>query len=347
MSSLIKEKWNILLFGFISLFLISCERNKTEFLSGIFPEKPVNLYILNTEFDDFNSALSNLGETFPFCFSSNRNSNGSNYDIVYKLMDIRFSKINGVLNITQNTSGNLDVWIENANIYGALSKINTSFDEFGPYLISKGLNLDGTDINNRFERYIFLYSNNSSGNQDIMFTHNLVNEFYEQPIDIKFLNTEYDDAYPTMNKDFSEIYFSSNREFGFNIYKASIDNNKDLEDLLANLSDVLIQKDTTLSSDFDDKCPFISSDLLVFTSNREGGFGGYDLYYSLFENGKWSEPVNFGNKINTVYDEYRPIVRPEKEFENDLMIFSSNRSGGKGGFDLYYVGIDKIVINGQ
>lgn len=81
---------------------------------------------------------------------------------------------------------------------------------------------------------------------------------------------------------------------------------------------------------------------MVFTSNRPGGYGGYDLYYSKYKEGKWQSPVNFGNRINTKYDEFRPIVRLEDEFKNDFMLFSSNRPEGKGGFDLYYVGIDKI-----
>jgi len=79
---------------------------------------------------------------------------------------------------------------------------------------------------------------------------------------------------------------------------------------------------------------------MVFASNRAGGFGGYDLYYSRWENEQWSTPINFGEKINTSSDEFRPIVREEWEFENDIMIFSSDRQGGAGGFDLYYVGID-------
>ena len=83
---------------------------------------------------------------------------------------------------------------------------------------------------------------------------------------------------------------------------------------------------------------------MVFTSNRPGGMGGYDLFYSFYENGTWSTPVNFGDKINTPYDEYRPIVKSYGyEFTNDFMIFSSNRPGGQGGFDLYYVGIDKLA----
>ena len=54
---------------------------------------------------------------------------------------------------------------------------------------------------------------------------------------------------------------------------------------------------------FDDKCPFIFNDFMVFASNRQGGYGGYDLYYSIWNNGKWSLPLNFGNRINTRYDE--------------------------------------------
>jgi hypothetical protein len=50
-----------------------------------------------------------------------------------------------------------------------------------------------------------------------------------------------------------------------------------------------------------------------------------------------------GEDINTEYDEYRPVVVSTKEegFLNDLMVYSSDRPGGKGGFDLYYVGIPR------
>ena len=76
---------------------------------------------------------------------------------------------------------------------------------------------------------------------------------------------------------------------------------------------------------------------MVFTSDREGGQGGFDLYYSRLVNGTWTEPVNFGPEINTEYDEYRPIVVPFEAISNYLMIFSSDRPGGLGGFDLYIV----------
>jgi hypothetical protein len=79
---------------------------------------------------------------------------------------------------------------------------------------------------------------------------------------------------------------------------------------------------------------------MVFASNRAGGFGGYDLYYSILKNGFWSSPVNLGPRINTSSDEYRPVIGFNPDFTNKFLMFSSDRPGGKGGFDLYFTGID-------
>lgn len=340
---MILNKMNKTVFiGLILLALNSCGKDRNKYKIASFPSTPVNLVDINTEYDDYNSTSGVYSDQFPFCFSSNRNSKGADFDIVYKLMDIEFSQQTGTLSFNELNHDHLyDVFENNININSALAKINTAHDELGPYLIFKD-KLPG-DAYVRYNQYVFLYSNNSSGNQDIKFTQNLKNEYYEQPLDVAFLNSEFDDAYPVLNKDHSEIYFTSNRENNFDIYRASIDKDRDLVDILTNIKQVPIQKDAVLSSAFDDKCPFIVNDFIVFTSNREGGFGGYDLYYARFVNGSWGKPVNFGSKINTAYDEYRPIVRPEWDFTNDVMIFSSNRPGGKGGYDLYYVGIDKIT----
>jgi hypothetical protein len=258
------------------------------------------------------------------------------------LVTIDFSKTRGKLSIYENTSSNLDVYIENYNIRYALSKINTASNEMGPYLISQDRKYNGTNINKRYESYLFLYSSDKNGSQDIYFTENIANEKYNIPIEVKFLNSKFDDVYPTFNKDFSEIYFSSNKESNFSIYKVSVGDSRNIIEILSQDSDLAVEKVSELSSNYDDKCPYIVGNYMVFTSNRPGGYGGYDLYYSKYKEGKWQSPVNFGNRINTKYDEFRPIVRLEDEFKNDFMLFSSNRPEGKGGFDLYYVGIDKI-----
>lgn len=338
---------SLVLLTIIALVAFSCDifnfNSGNQYTIGHFPTMPQNLTDFNTEFDDYNSDISIFTETFPFCFSSNRNSNGANFDIVYKLMSVDFSKRTGKLAIYENTHANLDVYTKNENIKQALHIINTSSDEFGPCLIpvGDGRMRVGSGYQN-FQNYIFLYSNNENGNQDIKLTHNTKTNTCDTIIELDYLNSDANDFYPTLNSERTKIYWSSNRESNYNIYFTEIDKTGDvLSDLIA-AGEHPVMKDDILSSDGDDKCPSITNTLLVFTSNRAGGFGGYDLYYSCFENGEWSEPINFGSEINTEYDEYRPIVRSKPwEFDNDMMIFSSNRPGGKGGFDLYYVGIER------
>jgi hypothetical protein len=257
-------------------------------------------------------------------------------------MSIEFSKKDGGFSIFENHHGDLDVYIKNTVLLNALNKINTSYNELGPYLIPQGLSDNITNDDGLYQTYIFLYSNNSNGRQDILYTHNLFDRNFEIPVAIQFTNSPFDDAYPAFKSDYSELYFTSNREGIFNFYKAETDNRLGIIEMFSKDSVFSINKENNLSSDFDDKCPFIFHNFLVFASNREGGYGGFDLYYSNYENGEWTTPRNFGDKINTSFEEYRPIVRPQWEFTNDFMIFSSNRPGGKGGFDLYYVGIDKI-----
>ena len=315
---------------------------------GHFPTSPSNLTEFNTEFDDYNSTAPSFGETFPFCFSSNRNSNGMDFDIVYKLMTVDFSKKNGRLDIFDNTHANLDVYTKNENLNEALDKINTSSNEFGPFLIPIGDGHMQVGSGYRsFQNYIFLYSNNENGNQNIKLTHNIVTNKYDTIYGLDYINSEADDFYPTLNNDRTKIYWSSNRDGNFSIYSTEINKSDDILSDLINLGGHSILKNDILSSDGNDKCPFITNNIMVFTSNKYGGYGGFDLYYSYFENGNWSEPINFGSDINSEYDEYRPIVRTyEWGFDNDMMIFSSNRPGGKGGFDLYFVGIPrKEVIN--
>jgi hypothetical protein len=195
--------------------------------------------------------------------------------------------------------------------------------------------------------FAILYATDIDGDFQIKYTHNhndSASDFSESR-QVHYLNSPYDDLYPSFNDDFTNIYFCSNRDNDqFDIYSVEINgSSEEVFKLLADTSAHEVIKNLVLSSDHDDKCPYIFKNMLVFTSNRPGGFGGFDLYYSIFENGSWSAPKNFGNTINTKYDEYRPILFEEGVDHNrHMMVFSSNREEGQGGFDLYFVGIDKV-----
>jgi len=86
---------------------------------------------------------------------------------------------------------------------------------------------------------------------------------------------------------------------------------------------------------------------LYFSSNRPGGKGGYDIYYSDFtQNGGWGTPVNL-NKVNTIRNEVFPTLTAkgiafskntdadnldlfEINFSNDSSVVSMNQFNSDG-----------------
>jgi hypothetical protein len=324
----------------VLMSLISCEfigPYGYKYEQGHLPESPVNLEPFNSEYDDYNSTAPSLGRLIPFCFSTNRNSQGGTFDVIYQPMNVNFDKTSGILSVT-NEYANWSVFADDyAIIQGALNKINTSGNEFGPYL----MNL--YNYSTGYDDFLLMYATDLNGNFDINFVFNKDNSAFSDSFPVKFLNSAYNDLYPTVNKDQSEIYFCSDRQNGqFDIYHTKIDTAfREMSIILSDTNYREVTKDTVLSSSYDDKCPYIFGNTMVFTSNRPGGYGGFDLYYSRFEKGQWTKPTNLGSQINSRYDEYRPILF-EEDVDNDknMMVFSSNRDGGKGGFDLYFVGVE-------
>lgn len=79
--------------------------------------------------------------------------------------------------------------------------------------------------------------------------------------------------------------------------------------------------------------PTVASDgTLYFGSDRPGGKGLTDLYRARLVGGKYAEPENLGDAVNTEFDEYEPFVAPDQSF---LIFMALGRPDGLGGFDLY------------
>lgn len=294
----------------------------------IVTELPVNLVKINSSFDDYNSNLPYPAFRLGIYFSTNRNSSGNNFDIIHKSMDISYHAKDDILNIS--FIGDIDSY--NNYTSSVLEAINTDFDEYGPFYF----------FGNEAYEYFF-YANNKSGNFDIKYASSKKSDFgaynaqgiINAPVSFESINSPYDDSYPCIFNGNKSLVFCSNREMDvFSIYETEfVENEINPNYQVATKHEVV--RNAILSSDKNDKCPFVIGNVMVFTSDREGGYGGFDLYFSQYLNGKWSEPQNLGDKINSEYDEYRPIIVPFDEFEETMLIFSSNKPGGKGGFDLY------------
>ena len=72
--------------------------------------------------------------------------------------------------------------------------------------------------------------------------------------------------------------------------------------------------------------------LIIFSSDRKGGYGGFDLWMSKrLPNGTWGNPINMGPSINTNLDENFPNFSEDENY----ITFSSDGLKGMGGFDLF------------
>ncbi|MCU0442401.1 MAG: OmpA family protein [Bacteroidia bacterium] len=72
-----------------------------------------------------------------------------------------------------------------------------------------------------------------------------------------------------------------------------------------------------------------SDTILYFASDMPGGYGGTDLYKSVFKDGKWSTPENLGKPINTEGNEQFPF------YKDGILYFASNGHPGLGGLDIF------------
>lgn len=68
---------------------------------------------------------------------------------------------------------------------------------------------------------------------------------------------------------------------------------------------------------------------LFFVSNRAGGEGGLDIWYSINEDG-WKKPKNAGKRINSAGDEITPY------YHEGRLYFASDWHQGYGGMDVFY-----------
>jgi tetratricopeptide (TPR) repeat protein/cell division septation protein DedD len=76
-------------------------------------------------------------------------------------------------------------------------------------------------------------------------------------------------------------------------------------------------------------------EILYFTSNRDGGRGGLDIWFATRDLGSegndFAFPVNLGPSVNTLGDEISPFYDSDEE----AIYFASNGQVSIGGFDIY------------
>ena len=198
------------------------------------------------------------------------------------------------------------------------SSVNTSESEYFP-----SLTIDGKEL--VFTRRL------NGANEDFFTCKKDSNQWTKaKPIEGN-VNTEQNEGAQNISQDGQWLVFTGcNRPDGFgscDIYISYLDKNGWSE---------AINSGGWVNSDQWESQPCLSPDKrdLYFASRRVGGFGGSDIYVShLQPNGKWGEPENLGDGINTSGDEQCPFIHAD----NQTLYFTSNYWPGYGDDDLFYV----------
>mgnify|MGYP003876109581 CR=1 FL=1 len=86
--------------------------------------------------------------------------------------------------------------------------------------------------------------------------------------------------------------------------------------------------------------PIVTADgnALYFTSDRQGGFGGQDIWVSRRVGGQWTQPVNLGDQVNTKYNE-----GPDSFSVDERVMFFTrcDREQDPGACDIYTAAWDE------
>lgn len=315
---------------FILHLLTGCHEEplKINYEMGVFPDSVITLDGLNTQFDDYNMDIeaSRLNSSLPVIFSSNRQSSGGEFNLTQGMIWYMFGQTTGMFQINGEMTS--DPFLDKL-----ISVFNTTGNEFGPFRFFNGYN--GLE-------YMSAATHTATSGLDIVYTRYIpvfsTLPAIPDPIPATVFNSNSDDAYLCLSTTPDTAYFCSDRSGNFDIFMMVRPSSDGIDEWFSSLPAAASAVDS-INSTYDDKCPFVRGRHMVFASEMPGGSGGFDLYYSVFRNGKWSSPVNLGPEINSPANEYRPVLGIDLKYENRFIIFSSDRSGGKGGYDIYFTGV--------
>jgi len=219
-----------------------------------------------------------------------------------------------------------------------VEEINTENDEFSPMFYKNDIvfissrehkphlkNFDRwTNEDEKSFTEVYTVNRNQVGDPD-EYIYN-----YSEPKKFsKSLSTKHHDGPLSFNAEYSEVYYTrSNMDKSddgitrLKVYKSvgSPDKYSEAKSLPFN-SDEYSVLHPSLSDD---------GEMLFFASDMPGGFGGFDLYVSYLEDGRWSPPASLGPTVNTEGNELFPF-----HHHSGTLYFASDGLVGMGGMDVY------------
>lgn len=212
-----------------------------------------------------------------------------------------------------------------------------------PNLFSKEINSgfnDGPVTFNAEENRIFFSRNNfatkhrgdntDSSNKLGIYSAELIDETWTNFMAFRFNSENSNLTTPSLSPDGTRLYFSSDLPNGFggmDLYYSDW-----VENEWASPVNLGPEVNTPKNESFPFAC---KSGKLFFSSDGHPGYGGKDIYYTRFENGKWATPVHLDSSINSIADDFGIVT--DSLFEKGY--FSTNRRNSD---DVFKFNLNKI-----
>lgn len=220
-------------------------------------------------------------------------------------------------------------------IVSNVPELNTPNSDFGPCLIDNKLvfssnkyTLNSLENNHSWTNKDYyrvfesVYSDSSIA-KPIKFASTVQNKYNDGPVSYDFKNKA---LYITRNhSDGNKTIKASDDQVKLQIYSYTYNQNKDEWE-----NEIAFQYN---NKEYNIAHPAISTDgnLLIYSSDMPGGYGGMDLYICTLTENSWSSPKNLGSTINTKGNEIFPFISSE-----GLLFFASDGLEGIGGLDIFY-----------
>ncbi|WP_338235893.1 OmpA family protein [Persicobacter diffluens] len=204
--------------------------------------------------------------------------------------------------------------------------VNSNKSDYGPSISWDNSTIIFTSQRNSIRRNF-----DPVPNEDLFIIKSLGDGYWDEALPLKELNTEANEGSPYLSKDGTTIYFSrcnTPETFGnCDLFVAQLQADStwgEVKNLGRNVNSTAWDSHPSLSP---------TEDTLYFASDRIGGFGMSDLYYTHKDrNGNWLPAKNMGPVINTRGSEVSPFVHPK---HNVLYFSSSGQLINFGEFDIY------------
>lgn len=215
-----------------------------------------------------------------------------------------------------------------------LENMNSEFDDYAPSVFKNNILVFTSNRAEELKDFsgVQSYKKRNTNLYKIEFSKDSNNYVFNKPeILFKKLDIRNNIGPVSFTGDYNTCYFNS----------TNVNNKESIDTLSLKVFMMIYSGDKwgkpigiNLNSDkYSIRHPFISPDgkTLFFASDKPGGFGGLDIYYSEKKDSLFGEPINLGPIVNTTENEAFPT------FTDSSLYFSSNGFIGYGNYDIFQV----------